>query len=78
MSSMFAFVMILHIVSATIMNQFYKLTTKTMKNAAAQTVGIQLVAALTCLVLVPFFEWKLPSDPIVYLFLTLSCVFLCN
>ena len=46
-----------------------------MKNAAAQTVGLQLVAALSCLILVPFFEWKLPSEPIVYLLLALSCVF---
>ncbi|MCR5572975.1 MAG: DMT family transporter [Candidatus Saccharibacteria bacterium] len=46
-----------------------------MKNAAAQTVGLQLVAALSCLILVPFFEWKMPSEPIVYFLLTLSCVF---
>jgi len=65
----------LHLVFCTSLNQFYKLTTRTMKNAAAQTVGLQLVAALSCLILVPFFEWKMPSEPIVYFLLTLSCVF---
>ena len=72
---MLALVLIANIILVTGVDQFYKLTTRTMKNAAAQTVGIQSVAALSCLVLVPFFEWRLPSEPLVYLFLTLSCVF---
>lgn len=46
-----------------------------MKNASAQTVGLQLVGALSCLLFLPFFEFKLPSNPWVYFFLTLSCVF---
>lgn len=72
---MLALVLIANIVLVTGMDQFYKLTTRTMKNAAAQTVGIQLMAGLSCLVLIPFFEWKLPFNPWVYLFLTLSCGF---
>lgn len=66
---------ILYIISATGFTQFYKLTTKTMKNAPAQTVGLQLVAGLSCLLFLPFFNSQWPSNPLVYLFLTLSCVF---
>ena len=72
---MFATVIIVYITLSTIFNQSYKVTTRTMKNAAAQTVGLQLVATVSCLLLVPFFSLKLPSNPLVYLFLGLSCIF---
>ena len=72
---MLALVILLYIALSTCFNQFYKLTTRTMKNTAAQTVGLQLVASLSCLVLMPFFEFRFPSTPWTYLFLGLSCVF---
>lgn len=72
---MLAFVILIYIILATGLNQFYKLTTRTMKNAAAQTIGLQLVAGISCLLLMPFFEFRLPQNPLVYLFLGLSCVF---
>ncbi|MBR5389150.1 EamA family transporter [Candidatus Saccharibacteria bacterium] len=46
-----------------------------MKNAAAQTIGLQLVAGLSCLMFIPFFELRFPQNPLVYLFLGLSCIF---
>lgn len=46
-----------------------------MKNAAAQTVGLQLLAGISCLLFTPFFDFKLPSNPWTYLLLGLSCVF---
>ena len=68
-------IMIIYVVLGTCFDQFYKLTTKTMKNAAAQTIGLQIVAGLSCLLFLPFFEFRLPSNPWVYFFLLLSCVF---
>lgn len=52
---MFVLVILLYIILATGLNQFYKLTTRTMRNASAQTVGLQLVAGLSCLIFMPFF-----------------------
>ncbi len=72
---MFIAIMLLYIILATGLSQFYKLTTRTMKNAAAQTVGIQFIASLSCLLFIPFFELRFPSNPLTYLFLILSCVF---
>lgn len=72
---MLAFVILIYIILSTGLNQFYKLTTRTMKNAAAQTVGLQLVAGISCLLFMPFFEFRFPQNPLVYLFLGLSCVF---
>ncbi len=64
-----------YIIFATLFNQFYKLTTRTMKNAAAQTAGLQVVAGIGCFLLLPFFEFRFPTNPWVYFFLALSCVF---
>lgn len=72
---MFVLVILLYIILATGLNQFYKLTTRTMRNASAQTVGLQLVAGLSCLIFMPFFEFRFPSNPLAYLFLGLSCIF---
>ncbi len=72
---MFILAIIIYIILTTGLNQFYKLTTKTMKNPAAQTIGIQIIAGLSCLLFLPFFEFKFPSNPWVYFFLCLSCIF---
>ena len=72
---MLALYLVLYILLTTCFTQFYKLTTKTMKNAAAQTVGLQFVAGLSCLLFLPFFSFRFPENPWVYFFLCLSCVF---
>ena len=72
---MFVFAIVAFIIIATGFNQFYKLTTRTMKNASAQTVGLQLLAGITCLIFIPFFEFKFPSNPWTYLLLGISCIF---
>ena len=72
---MLALIIVVYIILTTGLNQFYKLTTRTMKNAAAQTVGLLLVAGISCLLFFPFFKFKLPSNPLTYIFLGLSCVF---
>ncbi len=70
-----ALTIVLYIFIATVFNQSYKITTRTMKNAAAQTVGLELLAGISCLLFIPFFGFKLPSNPWTYLLLGLSCVF---
>lgn len=72
---MLVLILIIYTILSSSLVQFYKLTTRTMKNASAQTVGLELLAGLSCLLFLPFFEFKLPSNPWTYLFLALSCVF---
>ncbi len=60
---------------ATIFTQFYKITTKSLKNAGALTILLQVIAGLTALLLCPFFEFKFPTDIKVYIMLGLSIIF---
>lgn len=72
---MFVVVMLVYIALATGLTQFYKLTTRTMENPAAQTVGLLLIAGAVNLIFLPFFEFRLSSNPWTYFFLILSCIF---
>ena len=69
---MFALIITIYIAVSTGFTQFYKLTVRTMKNAPAQTVGIQLIAGLACMFFVPFFDFSLPSNPWTYILLVAS------
>jgi len=66
---------ILYLFFAVAFNQSYKIVTKNMKNSGALTVLLEGVAGLFCLLLIPLFELKFPTNPYVYLFLGLACVF---
>lgn len=72
---MLILVISIYIILATGLNQFYKLTTRTAKNIAAQTVGLLLIAGFACLLFIPFFEIKFPQNPWTYLLWGLSCIF---
>lgn len=63
------------LIFSVLFNQFYKISTKNMKNAGALTILIELLAALLCTIYLPFFKFKLPSELRVYLFLGLSIIF---
>ena len=65
----------LYLLCAVIYNQTYKQMTKNMKKAGALTVLIEALAGLFALVYVFLFEFKLPKNPYVYLFLALACIF---
>ncbi len=65
----------LYLLCAVIYNQAYKQMTKNMKKAGALTVLIEALAGLFALVYVFLFEFKLPKNPYVYLFLALACIF---
>lgn len=68
---------VLYIILSTTLTQFYKIVTKTMKNAGALTVLLQMMAGIFALILCPFFEVKLPTDARVYGLLAISICFYC-
>lgn len=66
---------IMYLVLATVFTQFYKITTKTLKNAGALTVLLQMMAGLTVLILCPFFEFKFPTNKSFYIMLLVAIIF---
>lgn len=66
---------ILYLIFAVAFNQSYKLVTKSMKNAGALTVLMEGLGGIFCLLFIPLFDIKFPTNPYVYLFLGLACVF---
>ena len=66
---------ILYLGLATVFTQFYKVTTKTLKNAGALTVLLQLTAGISVLLLCPFFEFKFSTDIKVYIMFGLAIIF---
>ena len=66
---------ILFLITAVTFNQTYKVITKKMQNPGALTVLMELLSGSVSLLLIPFFEIKLPENPMVYVFLGLACIF---
>lgn len=66
---------ILYLIFAVMFNQGYKIVTKSMENSGALTVLMEGLAGLFCLLLIPIFDIKFPTNPYVYLFLGLACIF---
>lgn len=66
---------ILYLIFAVVMVQFYKLTTKTVKKDGALTVILETIGGLTILLLSPFFQFKFPSDFKIYIFLFIATIF---
>ncbi len=66
---------ILYLIFYVIFNQTYKVATKTLTKPGALTMLLQLIGSLSILLLIPFFEMKMPNDPKIYLFLGLSIIF---
>ncbi len=66
---------IFYIIFAVTYNQGYKVLTKNMKKAGALTVLTEAIAGIIALLFLPFFKFKLPTNPYVYLFLTIACIF---
>lgn len=67
----------LYIGLAVAFTQFYKIVLKTSKSDGTLTVLLQSLAAISALLLCPFFKFTFPTDWKVYLFLTIACIFLC-
>ncbi len=66
---------ILYLVFYVIFNQGYKVATKSLTKPGSLTILLEIIASITILLLIPFFEFKIPVEPKVYLFLGLSIIF---
>ena len=66
---------ILYLVFYVIFNQGYKVATKSLVKPGALTTLLQLIGSISILLFIPFFEMKLPNDPKIYIFLSLSIIF---
>ena len=66
---------ILYLIFYVIFNQTYKVATKSLTKPGSLTILLEIIASLTVLLLIPFFEMKLPQDPKIYLLLGLSIIF---
>lgn len=53
---------IVYIMLSTVFTQFYKILTKSLKNAGALTVVLEMIGVITAVVICPFFEIKFPTD----------------
>ncbi|MBR3785901.1 MAG: hypothetical protein IKJ77_05805 [Firmicutes bacterium] len=69
------FLVVVHLILATVYNQTYKALTSQMLQPGPLTILIELTAGATCLLAVPFFDMHWPTEPSVYFFLILACVF---
>ena len=63
---------ILYLILDIIFTQMYKKATFKMEKAGALTILLEWIGCLFCLLLIPFFQWKLPNDILVYFFLFLA------
>lgn len=67
--------LIAYLILGVIFDQSYKVATRNLKNAGALTILLEFIGTITVLFAIPFFEMKFPTDPKVYIFLTLAIVF---
>ena len=58
-----------------ISNQYFKLAVKNTSKENISTIIMQIVAGASVLIFVPFFAFKFPSDPKIYLLLLLGSIF---
>lgn len=66
---------IIYLIVSVIFNQSYKIVTKRNINDGVLTILIQFISSLTCLLFLPLFKFRFPTDLKVYLFLFLAIIF---
>lgn len=69
------FYIIIYLIVSSIFNQGYKIVTKNMNKAGALTILIQIISSIVCILMIPLFEIKFPTDYKVYIFLFLAIIF---
>ena len=69
------FYIIIYLIVSVIFNYGYKVITKNMVSSGAITILIQIVSSLFCLLMIPLFEIKFPTNFKVYIFLFLATIF---
>jgi len=65
----------LYIILVPVFTHSYKASTKNLNKPGALTVILQIMGAITALMICPFFEIKFPEDVKVYIFLGISIIF---
>lgn len=71
----YLFYIFLYILFFSIFNQSYKVATQRMQKSGPLTVLIQSIGSIFCLLFIPCFSVKFPTDKMVYLFLFLAIIF---
>ena len=69
------FYIIIHLIVSVIFNQSYKIVTKRNINDGVLTMLIQTISVITCIFLLPFFNFTFPTNIKVYLLLFISIIF---
>lgn len=69
------FYIIIYLIVSVSFNQGYKVVTKTMKKDGAITILIELICSLICIIMIPLFKIKFPTDLKVYIFLFIAIIF---
>lgn len=64
-----------YLVFVVIFSQFYKLAVRNTTNDGASTILLQSIAGISALLLIPFFLFRFPNNPKVYLLLLAACIF---
>lgn len=65
----------IYLILGVIFNQSYKIATKKMTKPGALTILLEIIASLSALILLPFFEIKFPTNPMVYVCFGISIIF---
>ena len=63
------FYIIIYLIVSVVFNQGYKLITNKVTNDGALTILIQIISSGICIILIPLFDFKFPTDIKVYIFL---------
>lgn len=71
----FKFYIIIYLIVSVIFNQGYKIVTKNMVRDGAMTILIQIISSIVCILMIPLYEFSLPTDYKVYIFLFLAIIF---
>ena len=71
----FKFYIIIYLIVSVIFNQGYKLITKRVTNDGALTILIQIISSGICIILIPLFDFKFPTDYKVYIFFLIAIIF---
>ena len=69
------FYIIIYLIVSVIFNQGYKVITKNMVSDGAMTILMQIISIFTCMLIIPLFEIKFPTDYKVYMFLFFAIIF---
>ena len=68
------FWVILYLISAVIFAQSFKIANRRMTNAGSLTILLEIFTALFAILFIPFFEFKIPTNPSIYIILLIVII----